>query len=68
MCKDGSRLPVLVGEVLLQHHSFQVITFVLDNLARKELEQRKDAFISMVSHELRNPLAALKLQTSLLHR
>ncbi|GHO47408.1 hypothetical protein KSX_55710 [Ktedonospora formicarum] len=68
VCKDGSRLPVLVGGVLLQHHSFQVITFVLDNSARKELEQRKDAFISMASHELRNPLTALKLQTSLLHQ
>jgi signal transduction histidine kinase len=41
---------------------------VLDNSARKELEQRKDAFISIASHELRNPLTALKLQTILLHR
>ncbi|WP_201389252.1 PAS domain S-box protein [Ktedonobacter sp. SOSP1-52] len=68
VCKDGSRLPVLVGGALLQHHPFQVITFVLDNSARKELEQRKDDFISMASHELRNPLTALKLQTTLLHR
>ncbi|GHO45733.1 hypothetical protein KSX_38960 [Ktedonospora formicarum] len=41
---------------------------MLDNSARKELEQRKDDFISMASHELRNPLTALKLQTTLLHR
>ncbi|GHO78415.1 hypothetical protein KSD_61860 [Ktedonobacter sp. SOSP1-85] len=68
VCKDGSRLPVLVGAVLLEHHSSQAITFVLDNSARKELEQRKDDFISMASHELRNPLTALKLQTTLLHR
>ncbi|GHO47551.1 PAS domain-containing sensor histidine kinase [Ktedonospora formicarum] len=68
VCKDGSRLPVLVGAVLLEHHSFQAITFVLDNSARKELEQRKDDFISMASHELRNPLTALKLRITLLHR
>ncbi|GHO79710.1 hypothetical protein KSD_74810 [Ktedonobacter sp. SOSP1-85] len=68
VCQDGSRLPVLVGGVVLQHHSCQNITFVLDNSARKELEQRKDDFISMASHELRNPLTALKLQTTLLHR
>ncbi|GHO56722.1 PAS domain S-box protein [Ktedonobacter robiniae] len=68
VCKDGSRLPVLVGAVLLEHHSSQAITFVLDNSARKELEQRKDDFISMASHELKNPLTALKLQTTLLHR
>ena len=69
ICQDGSRLPVLVGGVLLSYeHRRQIISFTLDNSARKELEQRKDAFISMASHELRNPLAALKLQNALLHR
>ena len=68
VCKDGGRLPVLVGGVVLEHHPHQAIGFVLDNSARKELEQRKDNFISMASHELRNPLTALKLQTTLLHR
>ncbi|EFH80851.1 PAS domain-containing sensor histidine kinase [Ktedonobacter racemifer] len=68
VCKDGSRLPVLVGAVVLQHHPFQAIAFVLDNSARKELEQRKDDFISMASHELRNPLAAVKMQTQLVQK
>jgi PAS domain S-box-containing protein len=68
VCKDGSRLPVLVCGVVLQYYPFQLIGFVLDNSARKELEQRKDDFISMASHELRNPLTALNLQTSMLHR
>jgi len=68
ICKDGSRLPVVVGAVALRLDPHQVIGFVLDNSARHELEQRKDDFISMASHELRNPLTALKLQTSLLHR
>ncbi|GHO63647.1 hypothetical protein KSC_025390 [Ktedonobacter sp. SOSP1-52] len=68
VCKDGSRLPVLVGRVVLQYHPSQAIGFVLDNSARKELEQRKDDFISMASHELRNPLAALKMQTQLVRK
>ena len=68
ICKDGSRLPVVVGAVALRLDPLQVIGFVLDNSARKELEQRKDDFINMASHELRNPLTILKLQTSLLHR
>ncbi|GHO71898.1 hypothetical protein KSC_107900 [Ktedonobacter sp. SOSP1-52] len=65
ICKDGSRFPVLVGRVALAHPPHQAIGFVLDNSARQELEQRKDAFISMASHELRNPLTALKMQTQL---
>ncbi|GHO60544.1 hypothetical protein KSB_90190 [Ktedonobacter robiniae] len=68
-CKDGSRLPVVVGVVALRRDpQLHTIGFMLDNSARKELEQRKDDFISMASHELRNPLTALKLQTALLHR
>jgi signal transduction histidine kinase len=67
-CKDGSRLPVVVGAVALRLDPLQVIGFVLDNSARHELEQRKDDFISMASHELRNPLTILKLQTTRLHR
>lgn len=69
ICKDGSRLPVLVGVVALGRDPLlHTIGFMLDNSARKELEQRKDAFISMASHELRNPLTALKLHTTLLRR
>ncbi len=68
ICKDGSHLPVVVGAVALRLDPLQAIGFVLDNSARKELEQRKDDFINMASHELRNPLTILKLQTTLLRR
>ncbi|EFH85125.1 PAS domain-containing protein [Ktedonobacter racemifer] len=68
VCQDGSRLPVLMGLVALPHQPHQTIGFVLDNSARKELEQRKDDFINMASHELRNPLAALKMQTQLVRK
>jgi PAS domain S-box-containing protein len=68
ICKDGSRLPVLVGGVALPFDPSRIICFVLDNSARKELEQRKDDFINMASHELRNPLTVLKMQTQLVRR
>jgi PAS domain S-box-containing protein len=68
ICQDGSRLPVLVGGVVFQHDPFQAIGFALDNSARKELELRKDDFISMASHELRTPLTAVKIQTQLVRR
>ncbi|GHO82637.1 PAS domain-containing sensor histidine kinase [Dictyobacter formicarum] len=68
VCQDGSRLPALVGAVVLPHQPRQAIAFVLDNSARKELEQRKDTFLSMASHELRTPLTAVKMQTQLVRR
>lgn len=68
ICKDGSRLPVLVGGVVTQFDPQQTICFVLDNSAHKALEQRKDDFLSMASHELRTPLTALKLQTQMLRK
>ena len=46
----------------------QNIYFVLDNSARKELEQRKDDFISMAGHELRTPLTSVKMQVQLVRR
>jgi PAS domain S-box-containing protein len=68
LLKDGSRVAVLVGGVRTRLNPFQSICFVLDNSARKELEQRKDDFLSMASHELRTPLTSLKLQTQLLKK
>ncbi len=68
VCKDGSRLPVLMGGVTFQDNMLQGIGFVLDNSARKELEQRKDDFLSMASHELKTPLTAVKIQTQLVRK
>jgi PAS domain S-box-containing protein len=68
VCKDGSHLPVLMGGVAFHDQVLQGIGFVLDNSPRRELEQRKDTFLSMASHELKTPLASLKLQTQLLRK
>lgn len=66
--KDGKRIPLLIGTVALQLDPLQHITFLLDISARKELEQRKDAFISMASHELKTPLTILKMQVQRLKK
>ncbi|GHO68130.1 hypothetical protein KSC_070220 [Ktedonobacter sp. SOSP1-52] len=68
VCQDGSRLPVLVGGVIFQEQPRQMVVFLLDNSARKELEQRKDDFISMANHELKTPLTAVKLQIQLVRK
>ncbi|GHO74826.1 hypothetical protein KSD_25970 [Ktedonobacter sp. SOSP1-85] len=57
--KNGSRIPVLLGAVLYQREPCQWIGFVIDNSERKKLERRKDDFIGMASHELRNPITAI---------
>lgn len=68
VCKDGSLLPALVGVVALPHDPQQTIAFVLDNSDRKELEQRKDDFMSMASHEFKTPLTVLRMQIQLLQK
>ena len=43
-----------------------VIIVYTDRTEQKELEQRKDHFISMASHELKTPLTVLRVYTQLL--
>ncbi|GCE31223.1 hypothetical protein KDA_67070 [Dictyobacter alpinus] len=68
ICKDGSRLPVIVGGVLIQRETFQTICFVLNNSPYKALEHFKNNFFSVASQELRTPLTSLKLQTQMLSK
>lgn len=64
--KDGSRIPVLLRSALLSEHSGAC--FILDMSDQKELERRKDAFISIASHELKTPLTSLKAMLQLARR
>jgi PAS domain S-box-containing protein len=57
--KDGSRLPVLVGGAIIDHEKEIGLGVMLDISDRRELERRKQEFLSMVSHELRSPLTAI---------
>ncbi len=65
--KGGTQLPVLVALTCLEEGE-ACIGFVLDISERKALEQRKDAFIGMASHELKTPVTSLKGFLSLLQR
>ncbi len=57
--KDGSRVPVLAAATLLDQELRLALGVILDISERKEIERRKQEFLSMVSHELRTPLTSI---------
>jgi PAS domain S-box-containing protein len=78
---DGTVVPALVGVSLLDEGEDEVVGFVLDLTAQKNVESQKamlrethealrlrDLFNSIASHELKTPLAALMLNIQMLHR
>ena len=65
--KSGKRIPVLVAVTRIEQTD-TCIGFVLDISERKELDRRKDEFISMASHELKTPVTSLKGFLALLQR
>ena len=71
--KDGSRIPVLVGFTIYGSSFEETIAYILDISEQKksehlllEADRRKDEFLAMLAHELRNPLAALSNAVKLL--
>lgn len=73
ICKDGSRVPILIGMASLEGCVNCCICFVLDLTSTKQLEKAlrqqateltqanrtKDEFLAVISHELRSPLSAI---------
>ncbi|GCE31765.1 hypothetical protein KDA_72490 [Dictyobacter alpinus] len=58
----------LVPELNSHGDIVSVLGVTRDITDKKELEQRKDTFISMISHELRTPLTAAKANLQLIQR
>jgi len=80
--KDGHRVPVLIGYAPVHGEPGNYVGFVLDLTQRKALEEdlrrhseqlqqgarRKDEYLAMIAHELRNPLAPLRNAVAILRR
>src|SRR5579885_533156 len=65
--RSGRRIPVLIAVTRVEQTD-TCIGFVLDISERKEVDKRKDEFISMASHELKTPVTSLKGFLGLLQR
>src|SRR5215467_3408284 len=57
--KDGSRVPILLTGAMIDQKRDLALVVTLDISEQKELERRKQEFLTMVSHELRTPLTAI---------
>ncbi len=70
VCKDGSVRYVLINSSILWHDGKFIHTrcFTRDITETKELEQRKDDFISMTSHELKTPVTSMKVYIQVLQQ
>ena len=68
--KDGTRVPVEIGGTLFMGEGSEpsILCFILDRTANKEMERQKDLMLSMTSHELKTPLAALRGTLQLIRR
>ncbi len=66
--KDGSHFPILIGRALLEQSIRNGVAFILDITERKEVEKRKDEFMSIASHELKTPLTTIKAFAQILKR
>lgn len=66
--KDGDRVPVIVAAALINKKTTETIALILDISQRKELEERKDEFIGIASHELKTPLTSIKGYIQILER
>lgn len=64
--KKGHLVPVVVGAARIRENPLMSACFALDISRQKEAERQKDEFAGTVSHELKTPLAVLKMQASLL--
>ncbi len=66
--RDGRTVPAIVCSVLLNKKTTETLTLVLDITERKKLEERKDEFIGITSHELKTPLTSIKGYVQILER
>ncbi len=64
--KNGNLVPIMMSGVVLNKRRNEYLRLIVDLSSQKELERKKDEFISIASHELKTPLTTLKGYTQVL--
>lgn len=65
---NEENVPVIVGCALINKRTQEKVAFVLDITEQKKLEERKDEFIGIASHELKTPLTSIKGYVQILEK
>lgn len=65
---DGQKIPIMISGVLVNEEHDDYLRLVVNLSSQKELERKKDEFISIASHELKTPLTTLKGFTQVLQQ
>lgn len=66
ICKDKRKIFVLAGRALINKDKGEMMSVFVDITERKRMEQKKDEFISIASHEMKTPLTTAKAYLQLL--
>jgi signal transduction histidine kinase len=69
--RDGKKVDIQVNTAPIHNKTNKIIAAALimnDVTAQKEIEQRKDDFVNMASHELKTPITSIKLFLDVLTR
>ncbi len=66
--KNGQAVPVMVGAEMVSYNPPLNITFVIDVTKQKRAEKEKADVIATIGHELKTPLAVLRVHSELLAR
>lgn len=66
----GKRVMILNGRKIIQKKSdkLMILVAIEDVTEKKKLEQQKDDFISIASHELKTPVTSLKIYSQMLQK
>jgi PAS domain S-box-containing protein len=66
--RDGSRVPVLMGKVLIHRDPLRWVSFVVDLSARRAFEDAQQTFMEDIGHDLKSPISVTRWTAQLMRR